>query len=150
MKVETDLKSCIESIKEARRTKATMSIGYHGNVVDLWEALAEEDESACLSAGVAPVSPPVVTVSVFVCLLLCICLSACLWLRLCVSIVLSLCHSVSASVSVSVSVFACLCPSIPRSARGAGVRPDVPAQPVRGRVHARTAAVRRSPRRHQQ
>ena len=38
----TDLQQCIARIKEARKNKDVTSIAYLGNIVDLWEALAEE------------------------------------------------------------------------------------------------------------
>ncbi|XP_046840501.1 urocanate hydratase-like [Xenia sp. Carnegie-2017] len=44
MEVTDDLEECIERIKKARKDKKALSLGYHGNVVDLWERLAKEDE----------------------------------------------------------------------------------------------------------
>lgn len=43
----TSSSSCdeiIEKIKEYRKSKKVITIGYHGNVVDLWEKLAQHDE----------------------------------------------------------------------------------------------------------
>ena len=40
----SDLDQCIARIKLARAEKKPLAIGYLGNVVDLWERLAEEDE----------------------------------------------------------------------------------------------------------
>ncbi|KAL9652593.1 hypothetical protein ABK040_000160 [Willaertia magna] len=40
----SDVEKCVERIKQARKNKEVVSIGYLGNVVDLWERLAEEDE----------------------------------------------------------------------------------------------------------
>jgi urocanate hydratase len=42
---ERDLEKVISMIKEARKTKSTLSIGWLGNVVTLWERLAEEEEN---------------------------------------------------------------------------------------------------------
>lgn len=39
-----DVNECIEMIKEYRKSKKVTSIAYHGNIVDLWEKLAEEKE----------------------------------------------------------------------------------------------------------
>ena len=33
----------IKRVKQAKQNKETVSIGYNGNVVDLWEKLAEAD-----------------------------------------------------------------------------------------------------------
>ncbi|CAJ0602538.1 unnamed protein product [Cylicocyclus nassatus] len=41
----TDLNEIIEMIKKYRKEKKTRSIGYLGNVVDLWERLAEEPDN---------------------------------------------------------------------------------------------------------
>ncbi|VDN27170.1 unnamed protein product, partial [Cylicostephanus goldi] len=41
----TDLNEIIELIKKYRKEKKTRSIGYLGNVVDLWERLAEEPDN---------------------------------------------------------------------------------------------------------
>ncbi|PNF25209.1 Urocanate hydratase [Cryptotermes secundus] len=43
-KIERDLDRVIRRIREAKRTKKAVSIGYHGNVVSLWERLVEEKE----------------------------------------------------------------------------------------------------------
>lgn len=40
----TDLEECIARMKTARAEKKPLAIGYLGNVVSLWERLAEEDE----------------------------------------------------------------------------------------------------------
>ena len=40
----TDLDKIIERIKEARNNAESTSISYLGNIVDLWEKLAEEEE----------------------------------------------------------------------------------------------------------
>lgn len=42
--VAKDLDSLIERIKEAKINGEVTSIGYHGNIVDLWERLAQEYE----------------------------------------------------------------------------------------------------------
>lgn len=42
---ERDLEKVISMIKEARKTKSILSIGWLGNVVTLWERLAEEEEN---------------------------------------------------------------------------------------------------------
>lgn len=41
--VEGDIKKLVTRINAARKKNETVSIAYHGNVVDLWEKLAEED-----------------------------------------------------------------------------------------------------------
>ena len=40
-----NLEEIINLIKENRKNNSTISIGYLGNVVDLWERLAQEDEN---------------------------------------------------------------------------------------------------------
>ncbi|EDO46925.1 predicted protein [Nematostella vectensis] len=42
MEYTSDLPTCIERIKQARKERKPLSIGYLGNVVALWEALADE------------------------------------------------------------------------------------------------------------
>ncbi|KAJ3391853.1 Urocanate hydratase [Entophlyctis sp. JEL0112] len=42
---ETDLEKLVARVKEAKKNKITTSIGYHGNVVDLWERFAKESEN---------------------------------------------------------------------------------------------------------
>ncbi|TRY55002.1 hypothetical protein DNTS_020746 [Danionella cerebrum] len=42
MEVTSDLNQCIQRIREARRAKIALSLGYHGNIVDLWEGLYQE------------------------------------------------------------------------------------------------------------
>ncbi|XP_069792601.1 urocanate hydratase isoform X3 [Narcine bancroftii] len=44
MQVTDSLDQCIAQIREARQKKIALSLGYHGNVVDLWERLAWECE----------------------------------------------------------------------------------------------------------
>ncbi|CAB4041129.1 urocanate hydratase, partial [Paramuricea clavata] len=44
MEIADSLDKCIERIKEARKEKKPLSLGFHGNIVDLWERLASEDE----------------------------------------------------------------------------------------------------------
>uniref|UniRef100_A0AAZ3R1X4 Urocanate hydratase n=1 Tax=Oncorhynchus tshawytscha TaxID=74940 RepID=A0AAZ3R1X4_ONCTS len=44
MEVTSDIEHCIQRIREAKRSKAPLSLGYHGNVVDLWERLLTEYE----------------------------------------------------------------------------------------------------------
>ncbi|XP_055503899.1 urocanate hydratase isoform X1 [Leucoraja erinacea] len=44
MQLTDSLDKCIAQIREARRTKMALSLGYHGNVVDLWERLVQESE----------------------------------------------------------------------------------------------------------
>ena len=41
----TELPKVIARIKELKEKKETTSIGYLGNIVDLWEALAEEKDN---------------------------------------------------------------------------------------------------------
>jgi len=43
MEVETDLDALLSRVEEARRAKEAVSIGYLGNVVDLWERLVDAD-----------------------------------------------------------------------------------------------------------
>ena len=38
----TDMNKLIDRIKEAKKNKEAVSIAYLGNIVDLWERLAEE------------------------------------------------------------------------------------------------------------
>ncbi|XP_078399226.1 urocanate hydratase [Cetorhinus maximus] len=42
MQITNNLDQCIAQIREARQKKTTLSLGYHGNVVDLWERLVQE------------------------------------------------------------------------------------------------------------
>ncbi|XP_049571695.1 urocanate hydratase isoform X2 [Orcinus orca] len=42
MEVTDSLDRCIERLREARKRKEALSLGYHGNVVDLWERLVHE------------------------------------------------------------------------------------------------------------
>ncbi len=42
MEIETDLDKLLRRIESARENKEAVSLGYGGNVVDLWERLAEE------------------------------------------------------------------------------------------------------------
>lgn len=42
MEVTDSLDQCIERLREARKKKEVLSLGYHGNVVDLWERLVQE------------------------------------------------------------------------------------------------------------
>lgn len=44
MKRETDLNVVVEEIKRAKKAKQSLSIGWLGNIVELWERLAEEKE----------------------------------------------------------------------------------------------------------
>ncbi|XP_072106676.1 urocanate hydratase isoform X1 [Mobula birostris] len=44
MDVTDSLEQCVVQIREARQTKKALSLGYHGNVVDLWERLVQEYE----------------------------------------------------------------------------------------------------------
>ncbi|OCT85794.1 hypothetical protein XELAEV_18023965mg [Xenopus laevis] len=44
MEVTNSLDGCIQRIRKAKKQKETLSLGYHGNIVDLWEKLAEEYE----------------------------------------------------------------------------------------------------------
>ncbi|XP_038668047.1 urocanate hydratase isoform X2 [Scyliorhinus canicula] len=44
MQITDNLDECVAQIREARRKKTALSLGYHGNVVDLWERLVEEYE----------------------------------------------------------------------------------------------------------
>jgi urocanate hydratase len=45
--ISTDVKQCVDRIKECRAKQLTVAIGFHGNIVTLWEALADEDELLC-------------------------------------------------------------------------------------------------------
>jgi urocanate hydratase len=38
------LDACVARIKKAREEKKPLALGFHGNIVDLWERLAEEKE----------------------------------------------------------------------------------------------------------
>ncbi|XP_016322607.1 urocanate hydratase isoform X1 [Sinocyclocheilus anshuiensis] len=42
MEITSDLSHCIQRVREARRSKMALSLGYHGNIVDLWECLYQE------------------------------------------------------------------------------------------------------------
>ncbi|KAK6473833.1 urocanate hydratase [Huso huso] len=42
MEITSDLDRCIQRIRDARMKKTPLSLGYHGNVVDLWERLVRE------------------------------------------------------------------------------------------------------------
>ncbi|XP_060239726.1 urocanate hydratase isoform X2 [Meriones unguiculatus] len=42
MEVTDSLDHCIARLREARKKKEVLSLGYHGNVVDLWERLVHE------------------------------------------------------------------------------------------------------------
>ncbi|KAL0978342.1 hypothetical protein UPYG_G00169290 [Umbra pygmaea] len=44
MEVTSDIEHCIQRIREAKISKTPLSLGYHGNVVDLWERLVLEYE----------------------------------------------------------------------------------------------------------
>ncbi|XP_047014324.1 urocanate hydratase isoform X2 [Ictalurus punctatus] len=44
MEVTKDLDCCVQRIREARRSKMALSLGYHGNIVALWERLWQEYE----------------------------------------------------------------------------------------------------------
>ncbi|XP_067908295.1 urocanate hydratase isoform X2 [Heterodontus francisci] len=44
MQITNSLDQCIAQIREARQKKTSLSLGYHGNVVDLWERLVQEYE----------------------------------------------------------------------------------------------------------
>ncbi|XP_043979297.1 urocanate hydratase [Gambusia affinis] len=44
MEVTSSLEQCIKRIREARNSRTPLSLGYHGNVVDLWEQLLLEFE----------------------------------------------------------------------------------------------------------
>uniref|UniRef100_A0A7N6C1I4 Urocanate hydratase n=1 Tax=Anabas testudineus TaxID=64144 RepID=A0A7N6C1I4_ANATE len=44
MEVTSSMEHCIKRIREAKNSKTALSLGYHGNVVDLWERLALEYE----------------------------------------------------------------------------------------------------------
>ncbi|KAG9332537.1 hypothetical protein JZ751_014635 [Albula glossodonta] len=45
MEITNDLDQCIQKIREAKTSKTPLSLGYHGNIVDLWERLLAEYES---------------------------------------------------------------------------------------------------------
>ncbi|RLV99473.1 hypothetical protein DV515_00009757 [Chloebia gouldiae] len=42
MEISNNLDHCIARLREARKNKTALSLGYHGNVVDLWERLVHE------------------------------------------------------------------------------------------------------------
>ncbi|XP_066472887.1 urocanate hydratase [Tiliqua scincoides] len=42
MEIAKSLDHCILRLREARKNKMALSLGYHGNVVDLWERLVDE------------------------------------------------------------------------------------------------------------
>ncbi|XP_009637511.1 urocanate hydratase [Egretta garzetta] len=42
MEISNDLDHCIARLRDARKNKIALSLGYHGNVVDLWERLVYE------------------------------------------------------------------------------------------------------------
>ncbi|XP_013369262.1 PREDICTED: urocanate hydratase isoform X3 [Chinchilla lanigera] len=42
MEVTDSLDHCIERLRKARKKKEVLSLGYHGNIVDLWERLVHE------------------------------------------------------------------------------------------------------------
>uniref|UniRef100_A0A672YZZ7 Urocanate hydratase n=1 Tax=Sphaeramia orbicularis TaxID=375764 RepID=A0A672YZZ7_9TELE len=42
MEVTSDMEHCIKRIREAKNSKTPLSLGYHGNIVDLWERLLLE------------------------------------------------------------------------------------------------------------
>ncbi|XP_060622193.2 urocanate hydratase isoform X1 [Anolis sagrei] len=44
MEITKNLDQCIVRLREAKKRKTALSLGYHGNVVDLWERLVEEFE----------------------------------------------------------------------------------------------------------
>nr|XP_060622193.1 urocanate hydratase isoform X1 [Anolis sagrei ordinatus] len=44
MEITKSLDQCIARLREAKKRKTALSLGYHGNVVDLWERLVEEFE----------------------------------------------------------------------------------------------------------
>ncbi|XP_060691281.1 urocanate hydratase [Hemiscyllium ocellatum] len=44
MQISNSLDQCIAQLREARQKKTALSLGYHGNVVDLWERLVQECE----------------------------------------------------------------------------------------------------------
>ncbi|KAG7283227.1 hypothetical protein CRUP_004969 [Coryphaenoides rupestris] len=44
MEMTSSLEHCIKRIREARDSKTPLSLGYHGNIVDLWERLVLEYE----------------------------------------------------------------------------------------------------------
>ncbi|XP_033823142.1 urocanate hydratase [Periophthalmus magnuspinnatus] len=44
MEVTSSLEHCIQRIKDCKKSKSPLSLGYHGNIVDLWERLLLEYE----------------------------------------------------------------------------------------------------------
>uniref|UniRef100_A0A8D3CQW6 Urocanate hydratase n=1 Tax=Scophthalmus maximus TaxID=52904 RepID=A0A8D3CQW6_SCOMX len=44
MEVTSSMEHCIKRIREAKSSKTPLSLGYHGNIVDLWEKLLQEFE----------------------------------------------------------------------------------------------------------
>ncbi|CAH2312062.1 urocanate hydratase [Pelobates cultripes] len=44
MAITSSLDDCMEMIRNAKKKKEVLSLGYHGNIVDLWERLVEEYE----------------------------------------------------------------------------------------------------------
>lgn len=45
MEIQTDIEACIQRMKSAKAEKKPLSIGFHGNIVSLWERLAQETDS---------------------------------------------------------------------------------------------------------
>lgn len=45
MEMTDSLDEVISRIKTAKQNKQALSLGYQGNVVDLWERLAKEEET---------------------------------------------------------------------------------------------------------
>eukprot|EP00923_Selenidium_pygospionis_P022369 GHVN01038701.1.p1 GENE.GHVN01038701.1~~GHVN01038701.1.p1 ORF type:complete len:1027 (+),score=163.42 GHVN01038701.1:303-3383(+) len=43
--ISSEVSECIASLKAAKRAGLSTAIGYHGNIVTLWEALAEDSET---------------------------------------------------------------------------------------------------------
>jgi urocanate hydratase len=49
--IATDLGDCLSRIRRARASATSVSIAYHGNVVDLWEALAAVGDELLVDLG---------------------------------------------------------------------------------------------------
>lgn len=47
--VAEDLDSCIDLIRKYRKNPEAVSIGFYGNIVDLWERLVEEHKKSVAS-----------------------------------------------------------------------------------------------------
>ncbi|KAM4722795.1 urocanate hydratase [Rhinophrynus dorsalis] len=83
MEVTKSLDDCVQRIRKAKKDKETLSLGYHGNIVDLWERLVDEyektgemlvdlgsDQTSChnpFSGGYYPVQLPFQEANLLLC-----------------------------------------------------------------------------------